>query len=239
MNWLRNQVSSDTLAADIPRMSLALVVALLTRYVLDFILTNLTSWFDEEALSQPAALFVTYFLFCLYYFLFCQMAFGRLKSAELQQSLKRTRPRSGSGLMAFIMGESGTSHATMFSIVALVGVGAISFNVDSGNDATETLFLQVTGLLAVVGSWISNAASFALQYARDDADEGKSDFRYPDEIQPTWSDYLYTAIMVSATLSTADVDVMSKQRRRMVSIHTIIAFAFNTVIIALLVATLV
>lgn len=138
--------------------------------------------------------------------------------------------------MSFIYGETGTSLATMFSLVALAGVGIASFGSNASSDPRYESILYTTALLTVVGSWMSNVASFALHYARDDSERDKRGFRFPDDDEPAWSDYVYTAVMISASLSTADVEVVTKSRRRLVIINTVIAFTFNTVIIAMLIA---
>lgn len=238
-SWIQQQLASISLASDWSRMVVAILAASITRLLLWYVLVDLTGWISEESLVTPVPLFATYFFFCIYYFVLCHTAFGKMDSSSLRSALRGTRPKERDPWLAFISGESGTSHATMFSVAALIGVGAVAFRPDGDHTATQSTVLQIVALLTVLGSWISNVASFALQYARDDSDGDQTDFRFPDGIRPTWSDYIYTAIMVSATLSTADVDVVSRERRRMVSIHTIIAFAFNTVIIAMLVATIV
>ena len=219
-------------------MLVAVVAASVTRLVLWLLVVDFTGWVSGESLVDPVPLFATYFFFCIYYFVLCHTAFGKMDPISLQTALKKTRSKERDPWMAFLSGESGTSHATMFSVAALVAVGATAFRPDEDHTPTQALVLQIGALLTVVGSWISNVASFALQYARVDSEGEQTDFRFPDGVRPTWSDYLYTATMVSATLSTADVDVMSRNRRRMISIHTIIAFTFNTVIIAMLVATI-
>lgn len=238
LSWLKRQVTGDAIASGMQRMIVAFVPAILTYYALEFILVRLTGWLPEEAVTQASTLFFIYFLFGIYYFLLCHSAFGDLEPIELEAALKRTRPESQNAFEAFISGESGTSHATMFSIIALIGVGAISFYSDTSGDSSHNLLLRISGLLAVIGSWISNAPSFALQYARDDADDGMPVFQFPEGVRPRWSYYLYVGVMVSATLSTGDVTVVTSERRRMVALHVVIAFTFNTVIIAMLIATL-
>ena len=54
-----------------------------------------------------------------------------------------------------------------------------------------------------------------------------------------FSDYLYLAISCSATFGTTDTDIMTTAMRRTVSVHGIIAFFLNTVIIAVLLSLLV
>ena len=50
---------------------------------------------------------------------------------------------------------------------------------------------------------------------------------------------MYLAAGVSTTFSTADVTVLDSVTRRMVTTHAVVAFAFNAVIVALVVVVLV
>jgi uncharacterized membrane protein len=51
-------------------------------------------------------------------------------------------------------------------------------------------------------------------------------------------DCIYLATQVQTTFSSSDVTVGTTLTRKIVTGHTIVAFAFNTVIIALLIAVL-
>lgn len=234
LKWLERHLSSYTLVSDTLRMVVAAILASITNMLL-FALVDLTSWVPEEAQPREVSIFVSYFIFCVCYFLLCHFTFGKLSHGELQTSLRKTKPEYQNPLWAFLYGESGTSHATMFSVIALMVVGAIAIR--PGESGNQTI-LQVSALLTVLGSWMSNTASFALQFAREDAESEEPGFRFPDGIDPIWSDYLYSAVMISATLSTADVEVVSRSRRKLVIVNTIIAFTFNTVIIAMLIAAI-
>lgn len=240
-HWIARFSESWSFASDTFRMFLATVFASVTQMVLVFLLVDTANWLPDEVRSTPVDMFIWYFLFCLYYVVLCQTTFGKLTSEELRTSLKRTKPKTRGPLWAFIYGESGTSHATMFSFFALAGVGFVAVgtggDVDDGSGRYETI-VYATALLTVVGSWISNVSSFALQYAREDAEGGQRGFKFPGYAEPVWSDYVYTAAMVSASLTTADVTVMTRSRRKLVTINTIIAFTFNTVIIAMLIAAI-
>lgn len=236
--WIARYRKSWTFASDTFRLVLATFLASITQMVLVFVLVTASGWLPEETKSRPVDLFIWYVLLCLYYVVLCQITFGKLNSEELRAALKDTKPTTRGPFQAFLYGESGTSHATMFSLVALIGVGIVAFGSSTDNDPRFETTVYATALLTVVASWISNVASFALQYAREDAETEQRGFRFPDQADPEWSDYVYTAVLVSTSLSTADVAVVTKNRRKLVVINTVIAFAFNTVIIAMLIAAI-
>lgn len=237
-NWIHTQLAKYSLASDSVRVFVALVAAFLTRWALHYILVDLAGWLQESAIDRAISAFTMYFLFCVYYSLLCHLAFHRLDSTELAALLSEHNSKSTNSFIAFLNGESGTSQATMFSVTALLAVGVITIISDSSENRTHVLLLQISGLLTIIGSWISNVFSFALQYAREDAGAEEGGFRFPEDAPPVWSDYVYTAIMISTTLSTSDVSVVTRSRRRLISVHTMIAFTFNTVIIAMLVAAI-
>lgn len=237
-DWIARYRDSWSFASDTFRMILATILGSITQMVLAFLLVDVASWLPDDVRSRPVDLFIWYFLFCLYYVVLCQTTFGKLNSEELKSSLKSTKPTERGPLQAFFYGESGTSHATMFSFVALAGVGIVAVGTGGDADTGDQSLVYASALLTVVGSWVSNVASFALQFAREDSESEQSGFQFPGDEKPVWSDYVYTAVMISASLTTADVTVVSRSRRKLVTINTVIAFTFNTVIIAMLIAAI-
>jgi uncharacterized membrane protein len=96
----------------------------------------------------------------------------------------------------------------------------------------------VIGLSAAVvtTSWLVTIASYAVHYARVTATVGGLTF--PGDSKVVFWDCVYLATQVQTTFSSSDVVVETTLTRRIVSGHTLVAFAFNTVIIALLIAVL-
>jgi uncharacterized membrane protein len=90
--------------------------------------------------------------------------------------------------------------------------------------------------VAIVGSAMIIIVSFAILYARTDAEAGG--FTFPGGDAPRFGDYLYLAVQVSTTFGGSDVDITSTRARRAVSAQSLIAFTFNTVLVALFVSVL-
>ncbi len=61
---------------------------------------------------------------------------------------------------------------------------------------------------------------------------------FPGDSAPTWDDYVYLAVQVSTTFSTHDGTVVTTAMRRKVTAQSVIAFVFNTVIVALVVSAM-
>lgn len=95
--------------------------------------------------------------------------------------------------------------------------------------------LVVLALVMVAASWADMVISFALHYAA--VDGGSLDF--PGDEPRTFSDYLYLAVTVQATFGLPDVAARTSAIRRHLSVHTLVSFVFNTVILAVVVTLLV
>jgi len=52
---------------------------------------------------------------------------------------------------------------------------------------------------------------------------------------PDYLDFVYFSFVVGTTAQTSDVEVTSRKMRRMVTLHGLLSFFFNTTVIALVV----
>ncbi|GAA1838507.1 DUF1345 domain-containing protein [Microlunatus capsulatus] len=188
---------------------------------------------DETASVIGSALGCSVFYFAVYQLLTWRV-FGRAGHATLSGWARATTPRSLQQRRLQVWTGSGVrSWAVTAALLALVAVVAVLVNPALRSSA----LVLTTSLLVVVTSWSMVVYAFAIAYLRLDADEGGLDF--PGGDRPVWSDYLYLAVQVSATFSSSDVDVSTAPARKLVTTHTLLAFVFNTIIVALLVSALV
>jgi len=94
--------------------------------------------------------------------------------------------------------------------------------------------------VTVVGSWLMVQMIFALHYAHEyygvDEDDGAADAKglhFPGVAEPDYWDFLHFSIVIGVACATADVEFTSKGQRRLGTLHSLVAFAFNTIIVAL------
>jgi uncharacterized membrane protein len=91
-------------------------------------------------------------------------------------------------------------------------------------------------LLAMAMAWILTHTSYALRYAhlyyRDD-DEGIGGLEFPNQAAPCYFDFAYFSFTVGMCFQVSDVVVSSPQIRRAVLGQAILAFIYNTTIMAL------
>ncbi|HSV03337.1 MAG TPA: DUF1345 domain-containing protein [Phenylobacterium sp.] len=92
----------------------------------------------------------------------------------------------------------------------------------------------------VAASWLMMQLVFALHYAHEYYDEnpdcGGRDMKglaFPGGESPDYWDFIHFAVVIGVACATADVEFTSKQLRRIGTVHSLVSFAFNTIIVAL------
>jgi uncharacterized membrane protein len=125
------------------------------------------------------------------------------------------------------------------AIASLAAIGGELSVVKDIHGPTKTGHIALTGL-TVMSSWAFIQISFALHYAHDyyaSVDRGRDPgIRFPDEEkEPTYGDFFYFSAIIGTSGQTADVAFSNKRMRRIGSLHCILAYAFNTVVLALLI----
>ncbi len=93
--------------------------------------------------------------------------------------------------------------------------------------------------VTVLSSWAFIQVMFALHYAHDyyaAARHGRPPgLQFPDDDEPDYGDFFYFSAVIGTSGQTADVSFVSKPMRRIGSLHCILAYLFNTTVLALLI----
>lgn len=91
--------------------------------------------------------------------------------------------------------------------------------------------------LTIVTSWAFTQTMFALHYAHDyyvgSARGGHGGLDFPGGQLPDYGDFLYFACVIGTSGQTADVSFTSRAMRRTGTVHCVLAFFFNTTLVAL------
>ncbi|MFI4969279.1 MAG: DUF1345 domain-containing protein [Lysobacterales bacterium] len=87
-------------------------------------------------------------------------------------------------------------------------------------------------------SWLFMNTMFAVHYAHAYYGDGISDdhrggLEFPSNEPPDYWDFAYFAIVIGMTFQVSDVQISDRRLRRAVLVHSIIAFFFNVVIVAI------
>jgi uncharacterized membrane protein len=91
--------------------------------------------------------------------------------------------------------------------------------------------------ITVVLSWSFLHTMFAVHYAHEyyagPEDEPGKGLEFPGHEPPDYWDFMYYSFVIGTACATADVNVTSRRIRRITALHCIVAFFFNTTILAL------
>jgi uncharacterized membrane protein len=94
-------------------------------------------------------------------------------------------------------------------------------------------------VLALAESWLLIHTVFAFRYAhRYYGDEKRKNpdgpgLSFPGDQDPDYFDFLYHALVIGMTSQVSDVQVISREMRRLTMVHGVLAFAFNMLVLAL------
>jgi uncharacterized membrane protein len=138
-------------------------------------------------------------------------------------------------------------------------VGMVAVAIAAAALALAAVFLEVGGSrnlppdvlhwhLALAGgsivlAWLVTHTMFGLHYAHlyyggdgnpsDGKDTHRGGLDFPGEKRPDYWDFLYFSFVVGMTCQTSDVQVTSRGTRRLALVHGVLAFFFNTVVLAM------
>ncbi|GAA4910411.1 hypothetical protein GCM10023313_11950 [Mucilaginibacter defluvii] len=94
-------------------------------------------------------------------------------------------------------------------------------------------------IASVFGAWLLIHTNFVFRYAhlyysgsRQHRDT-TGGLVFPEEEAPDYFDFTYFSFVIGTTFQVSDVAITSKKIRRVVLLHGLLSFAFNTVIVAL------
>ncbi|GAB3830551.1 DUF1345 domain-containing protein [Hymenobacter jeollabukensis] len=137
------------------------------------------------------------------------------------------------------------SWAVMYMLLILGSVASLSavLLLLHGLDAfpyEERLEHVLVSVGSVVGSWFLLHTLFTLRYAHiyfcpdpDRPGHETGGFRFAGAAPCSYWDFAYLAFVVGVTAQTSDVLITTKTMRRLVMLHGLLAFAYNTTVLAL------
>lgn len=124
---------------------------------------------------------------------------------------------------------------TLAAAVATLGAIAIELHGISAAEARDqAVRLSIAGA-TILCSWFLVHTIFAVHYAHEFYGDGgdRGGLTFPHEKEPDYWDFLYFAFNFGAAAQTSDIVIVSRRMRRLTLGHTILAFLFNTTILAL------
>lgn len=132
-------------------------------------------------------------------------------------------------LLGLMLGAVGVSFAAVF----------IALRDGSQGHKSASTWLVLLAFATIALSWLVVQSLFAVHYAHryfgDPDGDGESDqgFSFTGEPPSSYREFVYVAICMGATCQVSDFNCTTSRMRNLVTGHAILAFGFNTVILAL------
>jgi len=161
------------------------------------------------------------------------LAWVRIITARPLESLRTAKLQDSSRRVIFLFALL-AACASLFAVGYLLGTA-------HGRHGGRLLETVVLAFATVIGSWSLMHTLFALHYAHIYYGEGGNPHGtshaggliFPDERMPDYLDFAYFSFIIGMTCQVSDVQISGRRLRRWALAHGLLAFAFNTAILAL------
>lgn len=136
------------------------------------------------------------------------------------------------------VGEFPVLGLTVFGAIASLAAIMFELSAAKGLSGHHEGGAVALAAMTVIFSWVFMQTMFALHYAHAfykptaDSHQGGLEFPGKDTKLDYW-DFIYFSFIIGTAAQTADVNILSKELRRVVAIQCVTVFFFNTTILAL------
>ena len=159
--------------------------------------------------------------------LFLALALNMMRTADLARMKRQALSHDEGGRLILLL--------TIFAAVASVGALVAELAIAKGSGNTVLHIVLAAG--TVVLSWTFVQIVFAMHYAHVyylEEEEGrpKGGLEFGECGEPDYWDFVHFSLVLGATSQTADITFSTRQMRHIGTLHTLVAFGFNTAILA-------
>ena len=117
-------------------------------------------------------------------------------------------------------------------IAALASLGAIVAELARVHGAPHAIWTEALAGSTVLLSWFFIHTVFTTHYAHEYWGHGQA-LAFPGNDQPTYTEFLYFSFCIAVASQVSDVSTKSAAMRQLVLAHSLVAYLFNTAVIAL------
>ncbi|MGC2224581.1 MAG: DUF1345 domain-containing protein, partial [Methylocella sp.] len=128
-----------------------------------------------------------------------------------------------------------TSDEGKFFILVLTSLAAIA--------AIAAIIAQALAAATIISAWFFIHLTYALHYAHEYFDEyfaepgrptaERGGLVFPGTKNPGYFDFLYFSYVIGVACQTTDVNITSQAMRRVALVHCVLAFFFDSAVLAL------
>ena len=161
--------------------------------------------------------------------LYLLMALGMMARSDIDQIRYRAALQDEGEIVILAL-------TTLTALVSLAGIMAVLSAAKALHGHREWQHIGLAGMTVLL-SWTFLHTMFAVRYAHEyyagSEDEPAQGLEFPGHEPPDYWDFMYYSFVIGTACATADVNITSKNMRRLTTLHCIVAFFFNTTILAL------
>ncbi|MGD9545085.1 MAG: DUF1345 domain-containing protein [Methylocystis sp.] len=205
-----------------PQLFLSLALGLLVGFLL------------PQSMQAIARALVAWNVVALCYFTLVYLLISR----ATHDTIRERAQRLDEGRFVMLLLTTAIATASFGAVVIELG----SVNAMHGLEKGAAVALTI---VTVLNSWLFLHLTFAFHYAhefyfeeerdRDEPPSARGGLHFPNTTMPQYIDFLYFSYVIGVASQTADVDTCSSPMRLLVATHGVIAFIYNTTILALMV----
>ncbi|MGO8798250.1 MAG: DUF1345 domain-containing protein [Roseiarcus sp.] len=159
---------------------------------------------------------------------------GLMIARSTEGSMRSRAFREDDNQSVLLLFGTGAACASIAAIFAELGAVKDLAGLDKG------LHIGLTAV-TILSAWTFIHLLFALHYAQEyyarpraaDGRAARAGLRFPGDKEPGYGDFLYYSFVIGCACATADVETISRTMRRATLAHGVVAFFFNTIILAL------
>ena len=195
---------------------------------------SLLTFLIFKGTSFPIRLMITWLSYIIISLLFSWITILTSHPSEIKR-MAHNQDSSRTLVFIFVVA---AAFASLFAVVILLQ--------SRGDLPQQELTLHISiSMAAVLTSWWLVHTVFTLRYAhfyycdisldKEGKHEKPGGLNFPSESNPDYLDFTYFAFVIGMTFQVSDVQITSRRIRRLVWMHGVTSFAFNTIIVALII----
>ena len=194
------------------------------------IVAGLLLAFVPSALKPSTRVILTWDAACLWFIAASLIGMSGMEGRDIR--LRAARQDDGRGMILGLV--------LLSSAASLAAVGLELSEAKNDHGLFKTLRVMLAfGTVSL--SWFVTQLIFATHYAHEyytksDADPApaiRGGLKFPEGGEPDYWDFLHFSVIIGVASQTADIAFDSRRLRRIGTVHSLLAFAFNTVVVAL------
>ncbi len=189
----------------------------------------------KSSVSTMKSYLIFFVVFLALYSLMTWWAFAHRDRADLERIVRSTsrHPSTLIQRLASWLTSSGTNAwAAQITTLSLGAALLICLIPQLRSDGS----LLALSAAVVISGWWTMVSVYAIGYMRIDIPDRHLEF--PGEKEPTFYDYLYLSVQMQTTFAGSDISFRDTTSRRLATAHSLYAFSFSTVIVAMIVSAL-